>query len=69
MTSTNATLTRERFGLKQRTISAISDVFAQYPQIKKAILYGSRAKGTYRPGSDIADLIGRHINLHFTKPD
>lgn len=34
-------------------IDAINHVFAAYPAIEKAILYGSRAKGTYRPGSDI----------------
>ncbi len=42
-----------RFGLKEETIKAISDVFAQYPQIKKAVVFGSRAKGNYRDGSDI----------------
>lgn len=42
-----------RFGLKEETIKAINDVFAQYPQIKKAVVFGSRAKGNYRDGSDI----------------
>ena len=28
-------------------------VFARYPQVEQAILYGSRAKGTFRNGSDI----------------
>ena len=31
----------------------IRGVFSQYPQVEKAILYGSRATGTYRNGSDI----------------
>ena len=31
-------------------------VFSRYPEVEQAILYGSRAKGNYRPGSDI-DLI------------
>jgi len=42
-----------RFGLKESTITKILAVFAQYPQIHKVILYGSRAKGNYRNGSDI----------------
>jgi predicted nucleotidyltransferase len=42
-----------RFGLKQSDIKAICAVFARYPQVKKAILYGSRAKGNYKNGSDI----------------
>ena len=41
------------FGLKTATISAIHQVLAQHPALKKAILYGSRARGNYRPGSDI----------------
>ncbi len=50
---TNATIANDRFGLKQRTIAAIQNVFAQHPDIEQAVLYGSRAKGNYRPGSDI----------------
>jgi len=41
------------FGLKTETIQAIREVLAKYPEVEKAILYGSRAKGNYRPGSDI----------------
>jgi uncharacterized protein len=42
-----------RFGLKEKTIQQICGVFANYPQVEKAILYGSRAKGNYKNGSDI----------------
>jgi uncharacterized protein len=42
-----------RFGLKESTIQKIYDVFARYPQVEKAVLYGSRAKGNYKNGSDI----------------
>ena len=41
------------YGLKDKVIQEISGVFSQYPQIEKTILYGSRAKGNYRNGSDI----------------
>jgi predicted nucleotidyltransferase len=41
------------FGLKQTTIEKINSVFASYPLIECVILYGSRAKGNYRQGSDI----------------
>ncbi len=41
------------YGLKDNVIQEIGGVFSQYPQIQKAILYGSRAKGNYRNGSDI----------------
>ena len=42
-----------RFGLDEKTIQRITSVLARYPQVEKALLYGSRAKGTYKTGSDI----------------
>lgn len=42
-----------RFGLPEATIEKISNVLARYPQVERAILYGSRAKGNYKNGSDI----------------
>jgi len=42
-----------RFGLKESVTQQICAVFAKYPQVAKAILYGSRAKGNYKTGSDI----------------
>ena len=42
-----------KFGLDQNTITKIQNVFAQFPEIEKAILYGSRAKGNFKEGSDI----------------
>ncbi len=42
-----------QYGLKPSTIEAIQQVFAKHQRIEKAVVYGSRAKGNYRPGSDI----------------
>ena len=42
-----------KFGLKETTIEQICSVLAKYPQVEKAILYGSRAKGDFKNGSDI----------------
>jgi len=42
-----------RFGLSEQTIAKICVVFAKHPAIDKAVLYGSRAKGNFKPGSDI----------------
>ncbi|MEI6290883.1 MAG: nucleotidyltransferase domain-containing protein [Chloroflexota bacterium] len=42
-----------RFGLKEVTIEKICGVLAKYPPIEKAVIYGSRAKGNYKNGSDI----------------
>jgi type I restriction enzyme S subunit len=42
-----------RFGLEEHIISQIIYLFEQQPKIDKAIVFGSRAKGNYKPGSDI----------------
>ncbi|MDR2642667.1 MAG: nucleotidyltransferase domain-containing protein [Planctomycetaceae bacterium] len=41
------------FGLKQQHIDAICACFADFPAIHEVIIYGSRAKGNYKNGSDI----------------
>jgi len=41
------------FGLSEETQKKICGVFARFPEIDQAIIYGSRAKGTFKPGSDI----------------
>lgn len=41
------------FGLQKTTIERIHNVFLHYPEIEKVLLYGSRAMGNYRQGSDI----------------
>lgn len=43
----------ERFGLPERVIQQICDVFRQYKDVKRVIIYGSRAMGRERLGSDI----------------
>lgn len=40
-------------GLSGSTVERIRGVLAQFSEVDKAVLYGSRAKGTHRPGSDI----------------
>ncbi len=43
----------EACGLPARDIEAIRGILRNHPTVEQAILYGSRAKGTHRPGSDI----------------
>ncbi len=53
-----------RFGLSDQTIERIQGVFSGHPEITEAILYGSRAKGNHKPGSDIdLSLKGANLNL------
>lgn len=42
-----------QYGLSSDTIQRISGVFSTFPAVEKAVLYGSRAKGNYKTGSDI----------------
>ena len=52
------------FGLDTNTIRDIKNCLAKFPQIDKALLYGSRAKGNYKNGSDIdLTLIGKNLSL------
>ena len=45
--------TEPTFGLTQRALKLLRDLFATDPRIERAIVYGSRANGNYRNGSDI----------------
>ncbi|MEO6321523.1 MAG: nucleotidyltransferase domain-containing protein [Polaromonas sp.] len=40
-------------GLPEATITQIRGVLARFAEVDKAVLYGSRAMGNYRTGSDI----------------
>jgi len=41
------------YGLSDNTLKTLNFIFNKYPGIKQAILYGSRAKGNFKTGSDI----------------
>lgn len=41
------------FGLSAGTLQKIRHTLAQHPRVQRAVVYGSRAKGTHKPGSDI----------------
>lgn len=43
----------KRFGLPRRAVEQLCTLFRGYPEIQQVLVYGSRAKGNYRPGSDI----------------
>lgn len=51
-------------GLNNSDIEKIRNVFALYSEVEKVILHGSRAKGTYKPASDIdLTLVGAKLDL------
>lgn len=41
------------FGLQESDLAYIIAVLEKFPEIEKAIIFGSRAKGNYQKGSDI----------------
>lgn len=41
------------FGLSDRTLDLLTAYFATQTELKEVWVYGSRAMGNYRPGSDI----------------
>jgi predicted nucleotidyltransferase len=41
------------FGLSERDLNTIRDILDKYPDIISVYLFGSRAKGSYKQGSDI----------------
>ncbi len=54
-----------KYGLDDSVIEKICSVFARFPVLEKAVLYGSRAKGNYREGSDIdLTLYGDDLSEH-----
>jgi predicted nucleotidyltransferase len=55
-----------QFGLKQEDIDKINHVFATYNDIDSVIIYGSRAKGNFKIGSDI-DLTINENSISFPK--
>lgn len=53
-----------KYGLKENIVEQIKRVFEKFSQVEKAVLYGSRAKGNFKNGSDI-DLVlyGNNLTL------
>lgn len=41
------------FGLPEKSLTCIRAIFAAHPRVSQVLIYGSRAKGNYKTGSDI----------------
>ena len=54
-----------KFGLKEEIIETIKRAVDKIQTIEKVVLYGSRAKGNYKTGSDIdITLFGENLTLN-----
>lgn len=52
------------FGLKDEDIAYIVSAIEKFDEIKKAVIFGSRAKGNYKPGSDVdIAIFGNNISF------
>ena len=43
----------ERIGLSEKQFNQIIQCFKRFPQIERAVVFGSRAKGNYKQSSDV----------------
>ncbi|MDR0733005.1 MAG: nucleotidyltransferase domain-containing protein [Dysgonamonadaceae bacterium] len=43
----------DKYGLTERDMQTITGILSRYGNVKKALLFGSRAKGMFHSGSDI----------------
>ena len=41
------------YGLTERDMQTLTGILQKYPEVKSVYLFGSRAKGTHKQGSDI----------------
>ncbi|GGH15991.1 nucleotidyltransferase domain-containing protein [Mucilaginibacter phyllosphaerae] len=54
-----------KYGLSSKNLTSITKVLRQFPAIKAAYLYGSRAKGNYKSSSDIDIMLkGNELDLY-----
>ncbi len=44
---------RNQFGLTVRDMTTIQSIFESYPEVETVLIFGSRAKGNYKLGSDV----------------
>jgi len=51
-----------RFGLSKRAEDSLTAALSKFPEIERAVIFGSRAMGNYKPGSDVdLAIVGENI--------
>ncbi|VVB96232.1 Nucleotidyltransferase domain protein [uncultured archaeon] len=51
----------KNFGLNDNDLETIIAILRKYPQIEQALIFGSRAKGNFKPGSDVDIVIKGNV--------
>ena len=54
------------FGLSDNIIDILKNFFKKFPEVEEVKIYGSRAKGNYKKGSDIDFAIFGEIDYRLT---
>lgn len=58
----------DKFGLSEKTIKIITELFKKYDQIDRVIIFGSRARGNFKNSSDIdLAIFGTNIDFKFIR--
>jgi len=52
-----------RFGLSAETLEKIVKIFSSHDEVSEVLVFGSRAKGNFKPGSDIDLALKGEIKL------
>ena len=53
------------YGLRQSDITSITATLRTFPEVEEALIFGSRAKGTQRQGSDV-DIALKGVEIGFS---
>ncbi len=68
MSLPNSANGQSSFGLTQVEINQVTQVLQAFESVQSALLFGSRAKGSHKPGSDIdIALIGDNLETSITQ--
>lgn len=55
---------KNKFGLLESDMITITEVLRKHKSVEEANLFGSRAKGNFRPGSDVdLALVGKNLDF------
>ncbi len=64
----NSSEEKNRFGIYENTFLLMTEAFKSFTEIEKVIIYGSRAMGNHKKGSDIdLAIVGEKVDAHTVK--
>ena len=53
-------------GLSDKDLKELTVVFKKFPDVQEAVLFGSRAMGSFKPGSDVDIALKGRVTLPIT---